>query len=78
MRSTFIDETLRVVTEMVEAVTILEPDGTMAPTRYPPEALKEIIVNAVIHRDYIVSDDILVFVFDNRVEVRSRVYCQGT
>jgi len=59
------------VTEMVEAVTILEPDGTMAPARYPPEALKEIVVNAVIHRDYNVSDDILVFVFDNRVEVRS-------
>jgi ATP-dependent DNA helicase RecG len=66
-----IAETLRVVTEMVEAVTILEPDGTMAPARYPPEALKEIIVNAVIHRDYNISDDILVFVFDNRVEVRS-------
>lgn len=66
-----INETLEVVTEMVEAVTILQPDGTMAPARYPPEALKEIIVNAVIHRDYNVSDDILVFVFDNRVEVRS-------
>lgn len=66
-----IQETLSVVTKMVEAVKILEPDGTMAPARYPPEALKEIIVNAVIHRDYNLSDDILVFVFDNRVEVRS-------
>lgn len=43
----------------------------MAPLRYPPEALKEIVVNAVIHRDYNLSDDILIYVFDNRVEVRS-------
>jgi ATP-dependent DNA helicase RecG len=49
----------------------MEPDGTFAPARYPPEALKEIIVNAVIHRDYNLSDDILISVFDNRVEVRS-------
>jgi ATP-dependent DNA helicase RecG len=43
----------------------------MAPMNYPPEALKEIVANAVIHRDYNVSDDILVSVFNNRVEVRS-------
>ncbi|POX65492.1 hypothetical protein C3492_01415 [Streptomyces sp. Ru62] len=43
----------------------------MTPVKYPPEVLKEIIVNAVIHRDYNISDDILVYVFDNRVEVRS-------
>ena len=49
----------------------MRPNGTMAPLSYPPEALKEIVVNAVIHRDYNVSDDIRVFVFDNRVEVRS-------
>ncbi len=66
-----IDETLRIVAEMIESVSTMMPDGRMAPLRYPPEALKEIIVNAVIHRDYNVSDDILVYVFDNRVEVKS-------
>jgi ATP-dependent DNA helicase RecG len=66
-----IDQTLAAVTSMVEAVSIQNPDGSFAPTRYPPEALKEVIVNAVIHRDYNISDDILVWVFDNRVEVRS-------
>ncbi|MEZ5265244.1 MAG: ATP-binding protein [Acidimicrobiales bacterium] len=43
----------------------------MEPARYPPEALKEVIVNAVIHRDYNLSDDILIRIFDDRVEVRS-------
>jgi ATP-dependent DNA helicase RecG len=66
-----IDETLREVADIIQSVSIMEPDGSMAPARYPPEALKEVIVNAVIHRDYNVSDDILVWVFDNRVEVRS-------
>jgi ATP-dependent DNA helicase RecG len=66
-----IDRTIDAVTAMIEAVSIMEPDGTLAPARYPPEALKEVIVNAVIHRDYNISDDILVWVFDNRIEVRS-------
>ena len=66
-----IDTTIETVKKMVESVSIMEPDGTLAATRYPPEALKEVIVNAVIHRDYNISDDILVWVFDNRVEVRS-------
>ena len=66
-----IENTMSVVTSMVESVSVMQPDGTMGPMRYPPDALKEIIVNAVIHRDYNVSDDILVRVFDNRVDVRS-------
>lgn len=66
-----IDEAIRIVPEMIEAVSVLQPDGSMHPVRYPPEALKEVIVNAVIHRDYNVSDDILVYVLDDRVEVRS-------
>ncbi|MCX2545362.1 ATP-binding protein [Pseudomonas sp. COW5] len=39
--------------------------------QYPAEALKEILVNAVIHRDYSLNDDIHVRIFDNRVEIRS-------
>ncbi|MER7547754.1 ATP-binding protein [Spirillospora sp. NPDC127506] len=66
-----IDRTLEEVRHMIQEHTILQPDGTLSPMRYPPEALKEIIVNAVIHRDYNISDDILILIFDNRVEVRS-------
>ncbi|WP_327147035.1 ATP-binding protein, partial [Thermoactinomyces daqus] len=38
---------------------------------YPYEALKEILVNAVIHRDYSLNDDIHVRIYDNRVEIQS-------
>ncbi|MHB8531620.1 MAG: ATP-binding protein [Solirubrobacteraceae bacterium] len=66
-----IDVALEAVTKMVESVSVLTTDGTLQPVKYPPEALKEVIVNAVIHRDYNLSDDIQVWVFDNRIEVRS-------
>ncbi|WP_030024025.1 ATP-binding protein [Streptomyces monomycini] len=66
-----IDRTLAAVTRIIQSVPVLGPDGALSPMAYPPEALKEIIVNAVIHRDYNLSDDILISVFDNRVEVRS-------
>lgn len=66
-----IDQTIDIVQQMIEAVSVLDPTGNMTPLHYPPEALKEVIVNAVIHRDYNISDDIVIRVFDNRVEVRS-------
>jgi|YNPNPStandDraft_1061719.scaffolds.fasta_scaffold11776_4 ATP-dependent DNA helicase RecG len=36
---------------------------------YPPEAVREAIVNAVIHRDYSQSTPILVRMFDDRLEI---------
>lgn len=66
-----IDQTIAEVQRLIEAVAVLAPSGELEPLSYPPEALKEVIVNAVIHRDYNISDDIVIRVFDNRVEVRS-------
>ena len=37
----------------------------------PLLALREILVNALIHRDYSISDDVQVLVFDNRIEIIS-------
>lgn len=45
-------------------------DGLCAPT-YPNEALYEVLVNSVLHRDYAVSDNVLISVYRNRVEFRS-------
>lgn len=39
--------------------------------RYPERVLKEAITNAVIHRDYRLNKDIVIRIFDNRVEVES-------
>ena len=36
---------------------------------YPIKALKEAIVNALIHRNYLETGDVRVFIFDNRIEI---------
>ncbi|RLF32490.1 MAG: hypothetical protein DRN08_06585 [Thermoplasmata archaeon] len=36
---------------------------------YPPDALREAIVNAVCHRDYSISGNIKIAIFDDRIEI---------
>ncbi len=38
---------------------------------YPEKTIHEILVNAAIHRDYSLNDDIHIRIFDNRIEVIS-------
>lgn len=45
-------------------------DGLQVPT-YPDDALYELLVNSVLHRDYSVSDNVLISVYRNRIEFRS-------
>jgi ATP-dependent DNA helicase RecG len=45
-------------------------DGLQAPA-YPDEALYELLVNSVLHRDYSISDNVLISVYRNRIEFRS-------
>ncbi len=56
--------------EIIESVRVSTPDG-LEEVKYPTSALHEIITNAVLHRDYSVTDDIHIRIFDNRVEVDS-------
>ncbi len=43
---------------------------------YPPEAIWEVFVNAVIHRDYSISDDVQVVIFNDRIEIASPGRCR--
>jgi ATP-dependent DNA helicase RecG len=36
---------------------------------YPLEALREAVVNAIVHRDYTDPDNIQIRIFDNRLEI---------
>lgn len=65
-----IKEAVQKTAEIIESVRIGTPTG-LASVAYPVTALHEIITNAVIHRDYIIADDIHIQIFDNRVEVIS-------
>lgn len=58
------------VIRIIEDEKTIRTDG-LSSIRYPREALHEIITNAVIHRDYSISDDIHIRIFDNRIEIES-------
>ncbi len=38
---------------------------------YPAEAVREVILNALIHREYTIPSDIRIFIFDSRIEIIS-------
>lgn len=58
------------VTDIMSSISVWTTEGPKS-MQYPPETLWEIVVNAVIHRDYSVSDDVQIQIFDNRIEVLS-------
>lgn len=55
---------------MVEGIQKLGASG-LEPVKYPLETLHEIVTNAILHRDYSIAADVLIRVFDNRVEIES-------
>lgn len=65
-----IHNTIDRITNVMQSVSIWTADG-LKKVEYPPETIWEIVVNAIIHRDYSISDDVQVFIFNNRIEVLS-------
>lgn len=58
------------VSRIMSNVKIWTPKG-LDNVKYPDETIWEILVNAVIHRDYSISDDVHILIFNNRVEITS-------
>ncbi len=65
-----IKKSLDLVKKIIESVSIMGPAG-LEKSKYPIDAIKEVLVNAIIHRDYNISDDVIVFIFNNRIEIHS-------
>ena len=61
----------RTVTETEKIQKVDTEHGGLRTIKYPPDALHEIITNAIIHRDYSIQDDVHVRIYDNRIEVQS-------
>lgn len=62
--------TISKVAEYIDGASFMDGQKVVK-LSYPAEALKEILVNAVLHRDYSLNDDIHVRIFDNRIEIQS-------
>ncbi len=58
-------------TELIQQIPKMGVGSEFEHVQYPPQTLHEIITNAVIHRDYSITDDIHIRIFDNRIEVQS-------
>lgn len=58
------------VSEVISDISILTTEG-LKKVDYPPEAIWEIITNAIIHRDYSIADDVQIIIFQNRIEIVS-------
>ncbi|QWN22939.1 transcriptional regulator [Xanthomonas citri] len=65
-----INKTVERTTAIMSSINVWTTDGPKS-MEYPPETLWEIVVNAIIHRDYSVSDDVQILIFDNRIEILS-------
>jgi ATP-dependent DNA helicase RecG len=65
-----IQKAVKRTTKIAEQTPILA-EGALKKISYPPQALHEIITNAIIHRDYSIADDVHIRIFDNRIEVQS-------
>lgn len=65
-----IHQAIDCITEIMSSVSIYTTQG-LQKVAYPPETIWEILVNAVIHRDYSISDDIQVLIYNNRIEIIS-------
>lgn len=70
-------DAVRRTKEMVEQIPKLGDSG-LTSIKYPEEAIHEVICNAVLHRDYSISDNVHIRVFDNRIEVESPGKLAGT
>ncbi|MDO4795014.1 MAG: ATP-binding protein [Brachymonas sp.] len=60
----------KAVKEIMDAIQIMGKSG-LEKVNYPPETIWEILVNAVIHRDYSISDDVQIQIFNNRIVIKS-------
>lgn len=65
-----ISQAFKTLKEVIGRCMCWTIDGLHAPT-YPDEALYELLVNSVLHRDYSISDNVLISVYRNRIEFRS-------
>ncbi|PKP45348.1 MAG: AAA family ATPase [Bacteroidetes bacterium HGW-Bacteroidetes-11] len=64
-----IDQVLEFVKKHInKEVIITDKPHNIQKWQYPIEAIREIIINMVVHRDYRLSSDSIVKIFDNKIE----------
>ena len=65
------EKTISFITRNLKKVQIGESFNSPAELELPIETIEELLVNALVHRDYFILSSIKVFIFDNRIEIIS-------
>jgi ATP-dependent DNA helicase RecG len=65
-----IHDSVQKITDILSSISTLTDTG-LERKGYPPEAIWEVFVNAIIHRDYSISDDVQVTIFNDRIVIAS-------
>lgn len=65
------EKTLSFIIQNLKEVQKTEGFNSLGALEIPIEAIQELLVNALVHRDYFINSSIKVFVFDNRIEIIS-------
>ena len=63
-------EASEIISKIMDSVKYMSEKG-LENIKFPHETIWEILVNAVIHRDYSISDDIQILIYNNRIEIKS-------
>lgn len=64
-----IDEIIAVLKSYVKRTSVLDGARRIEKTVIPEFALREIIINAIVHKDYSIKSSIKINVFDDKIEV---------
>lgn len=65
------EKTMNFILRNLRRVQVDESFNSLGELEIPREALEELVVNSLIHRDYFIKSAIRVFLFDNRIEIIS-------
>ena len=65
------EKTLSFITRNLKRKQIKEGFNSQSELEIPIQTIEELLVNALIHRDYFILSSIKVFIFDNRIEIIS-------
>ncbi len=64
-------KTLSFITRNLRKIQSKDGFNSLADLEISIEAIEELLINTLIHRDYFISTSIKVFIFDNRLEIVS-------
>ncbi|PIS28586.1 MAG: ATP-dependent DNA helicase [Candidatus Marinimicrobia bacterium CG08_land_8_20_14_0_20_45_22] len=65
------EKTMDFIRRNLRKIQVKESFNSLGKLEIPQEVFEELIVNALIHRDYFIKSTIKVFIFDNRIEIIS-------